>query len=57
METHPRKGGRRAKGKCRKTQAVTDRQRGLQGATKTGGGGKQGNERHRREPQEDRKRG
>ena len=35
----------------------SDRQRGLQGATKTGGGGKQGNERHRREPQEDRKRG
>ena len=35
----------------------TDRQRGLQGATRTGGGGKQGKQRHRREPQEDRKRG
>ena len=31
----------------------TDRQRGLQGATRTGGGGKQGKQRHRREPQED----
>ena len=37
--------------------SITDRQRGLQGATRTGGGGKQGKQRHRREPQEDRKRG
>ena len=35
----------------------TDRQRGLQGVPRTGGGGKQGKQRHRREPQEDRKRG
>ena len=42
--------GRAAEGRIHDRQ----RQRGLQGATRTGGGGKQGKQRHRREPQVDR---